>query len=92
MGSSSRLIAGTRLRQWAHLEEGQDPPEGFDDLQEWRDFEIPFKGSLMQVRHGWPTMTWHAPMLLHPDLLLWGGSSLLRITELVQLVKPGLRK
>ena len=31
------------------MEEGQDPPEGFEDLQEWRDFEVPFKSSLMQV-------------------------------------------
>ena len=44
------LVAGARLRQWAHVEEGQELPEGFDGLQEWRDFEVPFKGSLMQVR------------------------------------------
>ena len=38
--------AGARLRQWAHLDDSQPPPAGFEDVREWRDFEIPFKVAL----------------------------------------------
>ena len=38
--------AGARLRQWAHLDDGQPPPAGFEDVKEWREFEIPFKVAL----------------------------------------------
>ena len=47
MASLSATCAGTRLRQWAHLDEaGGALPPGFEDVQEWREFEIPFKAAL----------------------------------------------